>query len=51
VRDEGSNTQGGNEVEGGPGKKDSGKQGAKRGGESDRTVVDDEIISSASYVT
>jgi hypothetical protein len=49
VRDEGSNTRGGNEVEG-EGKKGSGKQGAKRDGESDRTVVDDEIISLASYV-
>ena len=50
MRDERSNTPGGNEVEGGRGKKGSGKQGPKRGGESDRTVVDDEINSLASYV-
>jgi hypothetical protein len=50
VRDKRSNTPGGNEVEGERGKNGSGKQGAMRDGESDRTVVDDKIISRASYV-
>ncbi|KIM74459.1 hypothetical protein PILCRDRAFT_14367 [Piloderma croceum F 1598] len=48
VRDEGSNTPGSDGVEGGRGEKGSGKRGAKRNGESDHTVVEDEIISPAS---
>jgi hypothetical protein len=51
VRDEGSNTQGGDGVEGRHGDEGGGKRGAKRNRESDYTVVDDEIISPALYVT
>ena len=50
MHDEESDTQGGDGVEGGRVIQGSGKQGAKRSGESNRRVIDDEIISPASYV-
>ena len=50
VHDKGSDTQRGDVVEGGRGEKGSGKRGTKRDGENGLGVVDDEIISPASYV-